>query len=97
MGCVQLSRLFLLSPWCAKLADQKNALTEISEARKLAPKDVPILLNSVLVFELINQRDQAIRTLQEYIKLGGSMEEVHDHPDLSGLRTDPRYKRLSKK
>jgi serine/threonine protein kinase/Tfp pilus assembly protein PilF len=80
----------------AKLGDYKNALTEISKARRLAPDDVPILLDCVLVFEFINQRDQAIHALQEYIERGGSIEEVRDHPDLSGLRTDSRYKQLTK-
>lgn len=85
-----------LAVYYAKLADRKNALAEISKARKLAPKDVPILLNRILVFELVNKRDQAIQALQEYIELGGSPEEVRNHPDLSGLRTDPRFQQLIK-
>ncbi len=78
----------------AKLGDSKNALSEISKARKLAPNDVPILLDCVLVFEIVKQRDQAIVALQEYIERGGSIEEVRDHPDLAGLRADPRYQKL---
>jgi serine/threonine-protein kinase len=78
----------------AKSGQNKNALAEISEARRLAPNDVPILLDCVLVFEIVNQRDQAIHALQEYIERGGSMETVRDYPDLSGLRADPRYQKL---
>lgn len=81
----------------AKEEDLKNALAEISKARKLAPNDVPLLLDCVLVFEIVNQRNQAIQALQKYIERGGSMEEVRNHPDLSGLRADPRYKQFIKK
>jgi len=83
-----------LAVFYAKAGDSKNALAEISEARRLAPNDVPILLDCVLVFEIVNQRDQAIKALQEYMERGGSIKEVRDHPDLSGLRADPRYQKL---
>jgi len=83
-----------LAVFYAKSGDLKNALAEISEARRLAPNDVQILLDCVLVFEIVNQRDQAIQALQEYIERGGSIKEVRDHPDLSGLRADSRYQKL---
>jgi len=83
-----------LAVFYAKSGDSKNALAEISEARNLAPNDVPIILDCVLVFEIVNQRDKAIQALQQYIERGGSIKEVRDHPDLSGLRADPRYQKL---
>ncbi|NIO47946.1 MAG: protein kinase [Candidatus Aminicenantes bacterium] len=83
-----------LAVFYAKSGDSQMALAEISKARSLAPNDVPIILDCVLVFEIINQRDQAIQALQEYIERGGSIMEVRDHPDLSGLRADPRYQKL---
>jgi serine/threonine-protein kinase len=83
-----------LAVFYAKSGDSQNALAEISEARRLAPNDVTTILDCVLVFEIVNQRDQAIQALQEYIERGGSIKEVLDHPDLSGLRSDPRYQKL---
>jgi len=83
-----------LAVFYAKSGDSKNALAEISEARNLAPNDVPIILDCVLVFEIVNQRDKAIQALQQYIERSGSIKEVRDHPDLSGLRADPRYQKL---
>ena len=56
-----------------------------------------ILFSSILVYEIINQRDKAIEVLQEYVERGGSMEEVSADPELRGLRTDPRYQELVEK
>jgi tetratricopeptide (TPR) repeat protein/tRNA A-37 threonylcarbamoyl transferase component Bud32 len=83
-----------MAVYYAKSGQDKNALAEISRARKLDPNDVQILFDSILVFEIVNRRDQAIHALQEYVNRGGSMEAVRDYPDLSGLRADPRYQKL---
>ena len=83
-----------LAVFYAKSGDSQNALAEISEARKLAPNDVTTIFDCILVFEIIDRRDQAIQALQEYIESGGSIKEVRDHPDLSGLRADPRYQKF---
>jgi tetratricopeptide (TPR) repeat protein len=85
-----------LAVFYAKSGDYKNALAEVSSARRLAPTDVPIILDCVLVFEIVKQRDLAIQALHEYIERGGSMEAVRDYPELSGLRTDPRFKQMEK-
>ena len=81
----------------AKSGDFENALAEISEARRLAPDNMPIFFSGVLVYEIINQRDKALEVLQEYIKRGGSMEEVSADPELRRLRADPRYQQLVEK
>jgi tetratricopeptide (TPR) repeat protein len=83
-----------LAVYYAKSGQNKNALAEISKARKIEPNDVQILFDCILVFEIVNQRDKAIHALQEYIERGGSMETVRDYPDLSGLRADSRYQKL---
>lgn len=86
-----------LAIFYAKSGNIKNALAEISEARRVAPKDVTVLLNCIMVFELVNKRDQALQALQEYIERGGPMEGIRDDPELHGLRTDPRYHQLVEK
>ncbi|MFQ6081841.1 MAG: protein kinase [Candidatus Aminicenantia bacterium] len=83
-----------LAFYYAILGNHKNALTKISKARKLAPNDVWVLRKCVQVFELANQRDQALQALEEFIKRGGSIDEVHKDPDLSELRKDPLYQQL---
>lgn len=86
-----------LATFYAKSGDFENALTEISEARRLAPDNMPILCSGILVYEIIDQRDKALEVLQEYIERGGAMEEVSADPELRRLRTDPRYLQLVEK
>ena len=68
----------------------------MTEALRLKPNDGTIVLKSVLVFELMNQRFQALEALQKYIQLHGPLEEVLKDPFLSSLRMDPRYLELVK-
>lgn len=83
-----------LALYYIKSGAKEKALSEISKAREMAPDDVSILYKSILVFELSDQREQALDALQEYIDLGGSLEEIRKDPDLSGLRTDLRFQQL---
>jgi len=83
-----------LAVFHAKSGTREKALAEISEALKKNPHAVEVLLKSVLVFELTNERNQALQALQKYIELNGPMEEVLKDPFLSGLRRDPGYLKL---
>jgi len=86
----------LVAFYYAHSGEHKKALDEIDKARNLAPNNVHVLLFSVQVFELINQRDQALQALKEYIEHGGPIENINADPDLSGLRKDPRYRQVVK-
>ena len=86
-----------LAYYHAVLGNNKKALSEILKARELAPNDVWVLIDCVKAFELINQRDKALECLDVYIQSGGPMEEVYKEPDLSKLRTDPRFQQLVEK
>jgi tetratricopeptide (TPR) repeat protein/tRNA A-37 threonylcarbamoyl transferase component Bud32/TolB-like protein len=78
----------------AKVGNHEKALANISRAKELAPNDVSILLNCILAFEIVDQRAEALQAFQEYMQLGGSIEEVRGQADLSGLFTDPVYQEL---
>jgi len=86
-----------LAFYYAITGDHKNALAELLIAQKLAPADVKILRKAIQVYELANQRDQALHALKELIKSGASVEEIHSDPDLAKLRADPCYKQLVRK
>jgi serine/threonine-protein kinase len=83
-----------LALYLAKSGEYEKALTEISEAHKLKPKDIIILLDSIVVFELSGERARAVSALEEYIERGGPLEEIKKDPFLSDFRTDERYLKL---
>ncbi|MCK4296478.1 MAG: tetratricopeptide repeat protein, partial [Candidatus Marinimicrobia bacterium] len=83
-----------LAGYYVEVSDYKNAIAEITNAKSMAPNNSYVLQKCVLVFELAEQRENALQALSEYIKLDGSMEEIEKDPDLSGLRVDPRYRQL---
>jgi len=89
--------LSILARYHALSGNIKEALAEISKARKLSPDNIEVLHVSIRVYELINRREQAIKALEKYMKLGGSTEEILKEPDLSEFRQDPRYQQLVKK
>ncbi len=86
-----------LARYYAASGNNEKASVEISKARKFAPDNVEVLQVSIRVYELVNQREHALQLLEEYIKRGGSMEEIREDPDLSEFREDSRYKELVKK
>jgi len=85
-----------LALYYLRSGDHKNALTEIARAQELLPNNPYVLSYAIRVYELSNQRDQAIQALENYIEYGGALKEIQTDLDLSELRNDPRYKQLEK-
>ena len=83
-----------LARYYAFLGDKEKALTNISRARELAPNNVEVLMSCVKVYELVDERDQALAALAKLIELGGSVSELDRNPDMEELRKDPRYQDL---
>ena len=76
----------------AHLGNSQQAQEFISRALEVAPKDSDTLFTSALVYELIGQRDQALKAVQAAVKAGYSLDEVEKEPELRGLQSDPRYR-----
>jgi tetratricopeptide (TPR) repeat protein len=85
-----------LAYYSAISGQREKAATEIRQALQLAPSNVVVLLQAVKVFELIDRRDEALRILRDYIENGGAMILVHKNPDLTGLRSDPTFQKLTR-
>lgn len=86
-----------LARYYALIGNKKRAFSEISKAQEFAPDNVEVLQVSIRVYELVNQREQALQALEDYLKRGGSMEEIQKDPDLSEFRRDLRYQQLVKR
>ena len=60
-------------------------------------ENVEVLVISVKVFELINQRDRAFESLDALVVLGGDIGEIRENPDLEEFIKDPRFQRYINK
>lgn len=76
----------------AEQGDKQTALREISTALKEAPKDGDVLFRSVLVHELVGDREGALAAYDSLGKTGSNLTEVNQRPELKSLRTDPRFR-----
>jgi len=83
-----------LARYYALTGDYKNAVAEAYKARELGKNNSRVLFACIMAFEIANQREHAIKMLQEYLECGGSIEKVLKEVDLDRLRVDPRYKQL---
>jgi len=83
-----------LALYCAFTGNISRAHEEITQARSLAPASLPIMVNAALVFEQAGQRDEALSTLALALKAGYARAHIEEHPDLKGLRADPRFASL---
>ena len=81
----------VVARYSAFSGDSARAVEEITQARTLAPANLPVVFNSALVFERLGQRDRALESLGLAIKGGYAPTEIQQHPDLKELRADPRF------
>jgi serine/threonine-protein kinase len=83
-----------LALYLAKTGDTSGALSEIAQVERSGTNSASILFKIALTYELAQHRDKALDALSRAIQSGYSMSEVANEPDLSELRSDPRYKRF---
>ena len=84
----------ILARYYARLGRESAALLEIAEARQLGPRDVDIMYRSVLVYEALERRKEALEAAEAALRNGFSCELMRDGPDLAALRQDHRYQRI---
>jgi eukaryotic-like serine/threonine-protein kinase len=87
--------LHRLAGYRAHAGQKPQAVIDIRLARKLAPADVPVILKTVLVYEIAGHRTDALGALEELLKRGQDLQQVEREPDLDRLRQDPGYQRLA--
>ncbi|MGH8675235.1 MAG: tetratricopeptide repeat protein [Burkholderiales bacterium] len=74
------------------LGDHARALTEVAQARELAPDSVTSLFLAALVHEAAGRREDALRLLEEAARKGYAPIEIQRHPQLVKLRADPGFR-----
>jgi serine/threonine-protein kinase len=90
-----MTALSRLAGYRAHTGDQQQAIADIRQARKAAPADVPILLKSVLVYEITGHRKDALLGVEELLKRNQTLQQLEREPELARLRQDPEYQRLA--
>ena len=88
----QLARMVAF--YHARLGDKRSALETIQEAIDLAPDNIHTLYRAAFLYEISGERDRALPVLDRVVKAGYQTRELCTHPDLNGLRADPRFLRL---
>jgi|GEM_PF-391401 len=76
----------------ADRGNKPDARREMAAALKEGPKDGAVLFRSVLVHELVGDRDGALAAYNALAKTGSYLTEVNGRPELRALRTDPRFR-----
>ncbi len=74
----------------ASLHDSGHALPLLRKTLVLAPKDPDVLERVAESYELLGERDQALKTLTRALELGFSIEYGKKTPIFERLRKDPR-------
>jgi tetratricopeptide (TPR) repeat protein len=78
----------------AHTGDRAGAEQQIEAARESAPGDASVLFGSLVVYELLGQRERALAIFQALRKMNSFLEEIRARPELKSLRTDKRFKEI---
>jgi tetratricopeptide (TPR) repeat protein len=75
--------------FAARLGDAKRGQDEISQALEMLPGDAEVIVNAVLTYETLRERDQAIKVLG--LATPEVLEKLNRQPDLADFRQDIRF------
>jgi serine/threonine-protein kinase len=85
--------LTALALYCAKAGDRANALTIARRASEL-PLSSEMYLRLADTYEILGERDQALKSLATGVSKGLGRKQIEEDPDLEPLTRDRRYRDL---
>ena len=80
----------------ARDRQNEKALAKIQTSLALAPNDPDVLSNVGEAYEVMGDRNQALRYTERAISKGYAMADVTDNPRLQSLIADPRFRLAGK-
>jgi Flp pilus assembly protein TadD len=83
-----------LAEFYADVGRGADARTTALKALSLAPKDGNVLRRIGMMYELLGERQQALRLLGQAIEQKDPLTEIKYSPEMKGLREDPGYRKL---
>jgi serine/threonine-protein kinase len=82
-----------LAMYLAKSGDKDGALKELKTLDQAHSKEPNILYLTAIAYELVGDRDRALKALTAAVAAGQSLADIKNEPELVSLRADPRYHR----
>ena len=83
-----------LAQYYSRKGDVPQALEFIRGAKSIDPANASLLYTQAVVFSLMDRQDEALKTLNEALQKGFSLEAVKNDPELNKLRTNPQFVQL---
>jgi len=84
-----------VATFAARLGDRVRSQQEIEQALQLAPNDKTVIRRAVLTYEMLGDRERALKILET--TTANILPELDRHPDLADFREDRRFKELKAK
>jgi tetratricopeptide (TPR) repeat protein len=86
-----------LALYYAKKGDSAHALNFIRNARSIEPENISLLYSQSVIYCLADRKADSLKTLDEALQKGYSLEEAKNDPELSELQKLPQFEELMKK
>jgi Flp pilus assembly protein TadD len=87
--------LYLGANALLQLGDRERCVAWAERALAIDPEENTTLYNVACVHALLGRRDSALELLETTVRNGfGNKDWMENDPDLSGLRSDPRFESL---
>lgn len=80
-----------LAMYLAKSGEKSAALQAMEPVEEARSKDLIVLYDSAVVYELCGQRDKALNSLLAAVQGGEDPNDIKNEPEFVSLRADPRY------
>ena len=85
-----------LAGYYAAVNDAAKAIPIARQALALAPDSPAVTFRAAEAYELLHQREDALRWIRKAIELGYSLDYIQRSPELALLRADPRFPKVEK-
>ena len=86
-----------LAGYYAMITNRKAALTHITQALEMAPKNVQVMYQVGTAYEQLGERDKALQWVGKALENGYSRSEIEHQPELRELVADVKYQQLVSK
>ncbi len=86
-----------LASYQAFVGNREEAIKRIRRATLISPENSNVANRAVEVYELLKERDEALKWAGKALQLGYSLESLNTNPELAGLCADPRFKDIARK